>query len=336
MPARRCESLYGNHTSQMSKIEWTEKTWNPVTGCNKVSQGCKNCYAEVMHRRLMHIVPEKYSKPFLQGIEVHESELNFPLTLKKPTIIFVNSMSDLFHKDVPFEFIQKVFTIMWRCPHHIFQIVTKRPEIAIEFFSWLHAPWQTSFDHFLPNVWIGVSCEDQDTADKRVPYLLKIPAAIRFLSCEPLLGPIELEKRGWLTGIGYKSKIDWVIVGGESGRKARPMHPNWLRSLFNQCRMNSVAFFFKQWGNWLPLEYGAKKLMFFCNDYTCIDAKDGLPEKYNGRKFMTINDADAFCIGKNEAYCGFIAQGNKPKFDNKFYGDYYQAMPIDQHKTISA
>jgi protein gp37 len=262
----------------MSKIEWTGKTWNPTTGCDKVSQGCKNCYAEIMHRRLMVLKPEKYSKPFLANVQTHDDELSKPLMRKKPTTYFVNSMSDLFHKDVPFEFIEKVYAVMMEASHHTFQVLTKRPERAAEFFNWLRPRsvekrlWpKVQFP--LPNLWIGPSCEDQKTANERIPYLLEVPAAIHFLSCEPLLGPINLMHldadgsshkqyyqinclTGRQTDMGRPcwdvNKIHWVIAGGESGHQARPMHPDWVRSLRDQCASADVPFFFKQWGEWKP------------------------------------------------------------------------------------
>jgi protein gp37 len=256
-----------------SKIEWTQATWNPITGCDKVSQGCKNCYAEIMHRRLMKMHPRKYNKPFLGYIETHEDDLSIPMKRKAPTIYFVNSMSDLWHPDVPFDFILSIFLVMKSTPHHTYQILTKRPEQAVRFFEFLkNSPVKTKF-HRLPNVWIGISVEDQKAAAERIPYLLQIPAAIRFLSCEPLLGPIDLTHID-ADGAGHKDycqincltgeqtdmarpcrdveSIDWVIVGGESGHKARPMHPDWVRLIRDQCKRANIPFFFKQWGSWAP------------------------------------------------------------------------------------
>jgi protein gp37 len=254
----------------MSKIEWTDVTWNPVTGCDKVSQGCKNCYAEVMHRRLRGMFPEKYSQPFLGHIQLHASELRKPLKWKKPKMVFVNSMSDLFHPDVPFDFIDDVFAVMDCCPQHTFQILTKRPDRMAQYFAenraWRVGQLKYAYDSSdydlngwpLENVWLGTSCEDQKTANERIPYLLLAPAAVRFLSCEPLLGPIDLS-------ISYpyrslQSQFDWIIVGGESGPKARPMHPDWVRSLRNQCIITGVPFFFKQWGAWMPGEQNITSL----------------------------------------------------------------------------
>lgn len=227
----------------MSKIEWTDVTWNPVTGCDKVSQGCKNCYAEKMHRRLMHIAPHKYKKTFLGNIEFHYNELLKPFKWKKGKRIFVNSMSDLFHKDVPFYFIDAVFKTIDENKQHTFQIVTKRPERALEYFT----------DRKLTayaNVWIGTSVEDQKTANERIPHLTKIPAVVKFLSCEPMLGPIDLNNL-WLPSINGWYEKYWVIAGGESGHNARPMHPDWIRDIRDFCKRSKVPFFFKQWGEWI-------------------------------------------------------------------------------------
>ncbi len=233
-----------------TKIEWTDRTWNPVTGCTKVSQGCKNCYAERLYERFNG--PHSFKK-----VLTHPERLQQPLKWKQPSKIFVNSMSDLFHEDVPFYFIDHVFMTMALCNQHIFQILTKRPERMIEYFS--NHPAEILKPGFLPlkNVWLGVSVEDQATANERIPLLLQVPASIRFLSCEPLLGQIWLrsvieQNYGKDIYTDYLTGINWVIVGGESGPKARPMHPDWARSIRDQCKEAGVPFFFKQWG-----EYGA-------------------------------------------------------------------------------
>ena len=210
-----------------SSIEWTELTWNPTTGCDKISAGCKFCYAEIMSRRLKAMGVEKYADGF--AIRQHESALAIPFQWKKPAMVFVNSMSDLFHKDVPLEFIQKVFAVMNQCPHLIFQVLTKRSERLAEVCGEL--TWTQ-------NIWMGVSVEDERVTH-RIDDLRQVPAAVRFLSCEPLIGPLsKLKLRG----------IDWVIVGGESGAKPRPMDPKWVLEIRDQCAKHDVAFFFKQWG----------------------------------------------------------------------------------------
>lgn len=236
----------------MSKIEWTDKTWNPVTGCTKVSQGCKNCYAERMYERFN-------GKGSFKNIICHPERLEHPLRWKKPCMVFVNSMSDLFHEDVPFEFIRRVFMAMLNSPMHTFQVLTKRPERAVEFFKEMKSLGSTIGYETLQNVWIGVSVEDQETANERIPLLLQVPASVSFLSCEPLLGPIDFYEvsssmppdhtHPW-RGEPILYGIHWLIAGGESGPGARPMHPDWVRELRDQCNDAGVAFFFKQWGEW--------------------------------------------------------------------------------------
>jgi protein gp37 len=210
-----------------SSIEWTEETWNPTTGCDKVSQGCKFCYAEVMSKRLKAMGQPKYINGF--NLTLHENELERPYKWKKPRVVFVNSMSDLFHKDVPLSFLQKVFKTMNDNPQHTFQVLTKRADRLADISPQLE---------WTPNIWMGVSVENQDVVD-RIEFLRGTGAYIKFLSLEPLLGPLpNLDL----------SKIDWVIVGGESGRKARPMQKSWVEDLQAQCSRNNVPFFFKQWG----------------------------------------------------------------------------------------
>jgi len=210
-----------------SSIEWTQMTWNPVTGCNKVSQGCKFCYAEVMARRLQAMGVDKYEDGF--KVTLHPDALDVPFTWKKPKIVFVNSMSDLFHEKVPLSFIKKVFKVMHDCPSHTFQVLTKRAERLEELSPKLE---------WTPNIWMGVSVENQKVMD-RIAHLQASDAHVKFLSLEPLLGPLpHLPLR----------RIDWVIVGGESGRQPRPMEPEWVIDIRDQCEDADVAFFFKQWG----------------------------------------------------------------------------------------
>jgi protein gp37 len=243
--------------SQNSKIEWTQKTWNPVTGCSKVSQGCKNCYAEVIANRFWK--DRKFT-----DVQCHPDRLEQPLRWRKPATVFVNSMSDLFHEDVPFEFIHKIEAIS-ASTKHTYQILTKRPQRALEYFHEyrkMKAPL---------NWWLGVSVENQETADERIPILLQIPAAVRFLSCEPLLGKVDINfwqcecgaiinrnlstKRTRLQCECGKSEeyfgmipknVDWVICGGESGHGARPMEIEWAEKLMQDCKAAEVPFFMKQ------------------------------------------------------------------------------------------
>lgn len=299
-------------------IEWTHipgykgETWNPVVGCTKVSQGCKHCYAETLHNmrhkaylggKLQNM--KQYAQPFGK-VQTMPHRLSVPLKAKKPTCYFVNSMSDLFHEDVPFGYIDQVFERMESTPWHLFLILTKRPERMAEYLSQFKAVSHPEFfgdqmmeredehgatylgmkEHWpLKNVWLGTSVEDQKTADERIPHLLRCPAAVRFLSCEPLLGLVDIErwmpheyvsehghdyatarygggesdeepacaKCGSMTSSMHwtamaKPQIDWVIAGGESGKGARPMHPDWARGLRDQCKAAGVPFFFKQWG----------------------------------------------------------------------------------------
>lgn len=300
-----------------SKIEWTDATWNPIRGCSRVSEGCRNCYAEGMAAR--------FSKPGQWGhglatyvtrpdgkrearwtgtmVQAPEATLTAPLRWKAPRRIFVNSTSDLFHEDVPDAWIDRVFAVMALCPQHTFQVLTKRPERMRAYFA--AGPWlrwlelmkplwhgrlasEVAENGALPNVWLGTSVEDQASADARIPHLLETPAAIRFISAEPLLGPVDLTRlgidsdsemhaltpipwaeevanwgddpetiEGWLDWYGLSEvptsgnmhpTLDWVIVGGESGAGARPMHPDWARDLRDQCASADVPFFFKQWG----------------------------------------------------------------------------------------
>ena len=210
-----------------SSIEWTEASWNPVTGCTKISAGCQNCYAERLANRLKIIGIPRYRNGF--KVTVHEDVLDYPFKWKKPRMIFVNSMSDLFHEEVPEEFIIRVFNVMNLATHHTFQVLTKRPERALKIADKLK---------WTENIWFGVTVENFQAKD-RIKILQEIPAKIRFLSCEPLLEPLyELNLSG----------INWVIVGGESGPGARPIEANWVRDILKQCQKQNVPFFFKQWG----------------------------------------------------------------------------------------
>lgn len=312
--------------SDATHIEWTDATWNPITGCTRVSEGCRNCYAEIMAARfsgpgqwgegLARIVRDQNGKAidhrWTGKLRFNNRALDLPLRWRKPRRIFVNSTSDLFHEEVPDEWIDKVFAVMARAPQHTFQVLTKRPERMQAYLSafkpYLHPTSRVLIgDHSftkteaagpprpdyvtrggvrpedrpkgsplffpkrwpLPNVWLGTSVEDQAAADERIPHLLATPAAVRFVSAEPLLGPVDMDAilapdMGIyaLTGIrsdgsgpsGFSQgpRLDWVIVGGESGPGARPMHPDWARSLRDQCQAAGVAYFFKQWGEWLP------------------------------------------------------------------------------------
>lgn len=275
--------------STNSKIEWTDATWNPIRGCSRVSEGCRNCYAEKVAARfsgsglayeglaamkqvvgpdgLVHIEAR-----WTNEIQVMVDKIRDPLRWRKPRRVFVNSMSDLFHEKVSFGTIRAIFNVMDKAKRHTFQILTKRPDRMLE--------WMRSAPYFLlPNVWLGVSIEDQASADKRIPLLMQMPAAVRWVSYEPALGAVDFEKvplpdaylrMNGITGVAQPKsekdtepddyrywtrkgfKLDWVVCGGESGPGARPMHPEWARSARDQCQVAGVPFFFKQWGEWCP------------------------------------------------------------------------------------
>ena len=227
-----------------SAIEWTEATWNPTTGCDRVSRGCDHCYALTLARRLKAMGQPRYQKdgdPRTSGpgfgVTLHEDSLSLPFTWRKSRLVFVNSMSDLFHAQIPLEYVQRVFDVMAATPHHTYQLLTKRARRLRRIAPQLDWP---------PNVWMGVSVEDQN-ALPRIDDLRDVPAAVRFLSCEPLLESL---------GVIDLSGIHWVIVGGESGQGARPMNPAWARELRDQCIVVDVPFFFKQWGGLRPKSGG--------------------------------------------------------------------------------
>lgn len=233
----------GSHTG----IEWTDATWNPVTGCTKVTAGCDHCYAySLAHRRLrdtylkgapVRDTPEARADPF--AVRLWPNRLHAPLGWREPRMVFVNSMSDLFHHDVPDDFVAETFEVMFAAHRHIYQVLTKRPARAARF--WAKYGARLGYNTIPPHVWIGTSVENQDVT-YRVRHLAEVPAEIRFLSCEPLLGPLELDL----------SAIHWVIGGGESGAGFRPLDPAWARSIRDQCIAADVPFFFKQWGGYTP------------------------------------------------------------------------------------
>ncbi len=267
-----------------TKIEWTEYSWNPVSGCTPISEGCQNCYARRMANRLRGRCGYPKENPF--KVTLHPERLDEPLKWRKPRKVFVCSMSDLFHPDVPFHYISNIFDIMcsWRWPNkeaerigdeslledpgHTYMVLTKRPERVQDWLQWLFEYWPgdspvnvnlSAEGHFGRHIWFGVTVENQQRADERIPILLQIPAAVRFVSVEPMLGPIYLSGlncgvyRPWLDFVAYpqnRGLLSWVICGGESGPGARPMHPDWARSLRDQCQSAGVPFFFKQWGEY--------------------------------------------------------------------------------------
>lgn len=254
-----------------SKIEWTEATWNPVTGCTPISEGCEHCYAKRMATRLRGRSGYPEDEPF--KVTAHPERLKDPLGWRKPKKIFVCSMGDLFHEDVPVDWIDSVIGVIAKCEQHRFMLLSKRtkrmkiyflglrdePEQAIRFLS--DGPGRIKYGlhkyaltlrrgEHLRNVWLGVTAENQRRADERIPVLLEIPAARRFVSIEPMLGPVDLRRAFGTEGPRqtYIEQLDWVICGGETGPGARPLHPDWVRSLRDQCQAAGVPFFFKSWG----------------------------------------------------------------------------------------
>lgn len=293
-----------------SKIEWTQETWNPITGCTKHSEGCKNCYAEKMTKRLAAMKQEKYKNGF-DMISLHNTTKYFG---EKPKMIFVNSMSDLFHKDVPDRFICDVITNIQFQPQHIFQILTKRSERLKHFNP--HKYSKQSFEGSFPNnAWVGVSVELAKYKD-RIDDLQKTNASVKFLSCEPLLGDLgELD----LTG------IDWVIVGGESGPGARPMHPDWVLNIQKQCIEQNVPFFFKQWGDWIAC-------MHITDDINCSFNKAHKILLNNGVLIDGIFPKDVKEFEKNNysidgLHGVIISKVGKYKAGCSLYGTEYKQWP---------
>jgi len=258
-----------------TKIEWATTSWNPITGCTPISEGCKNCYAKRMAERLRGRYGYPSDKPFEPTF--HPARLGEPAKWKKPRRVFICSMGDIFHETVPFEWMTKVFSVMREQKKHTFMVLTKRPARALEFFDWHKKTFGCAHGAegcLAGNIWIGVTAENQVRADERIPLLLQIPAAVRFVSIEPMLGPVKLKKE-WLNCPGIRRcdelkggggpqsrgedtwcappcppRIEWVICGGETGPGARPMRPDWARSLRDQCEPPTIGveFFFKQWG----------------------------------------------------------------------------------------
>lgn len=231
-----------------TRIEWADEVWNPVTGCSPVSEGCRNCYAERMSKRLAGRCGYPRDEPF--RVTYHQDRLEEPVKWKKPRRVFVCSMGDLFHEDVKSQWLCKIFTVIFENPQHTFLVLSKRVRRMSHALQFMGVNYRAE----LPNLWVGVTVENQRTADERIPFLLQIPAAVRFVSVEPMLEPICLDKENdlspWDCCAEWLEYIDWVICGGETGHGARPMDPEWARSLRDQCVEAGVPFFFKQWGEW--------------------------------------------------------------------------------------
>ena len=288
-------------TQGKSGITWTDETWNPVTGCSKVSQGCKHCYAERNWPRLSapRPNPNLYTGRDFTDVRCHPERLDLPLRWARPRRIFVNSMSDLFHPDVPDSFIRQIFSVMATESQHTFQVLTKRAARMRDLLDrWRNDGTFRYHDGMAPaNVWLGVSVEDQATADERIPLLLQTPAAVRWISAEPLLGPIDLDSSAadGLHAFGCGDLdcdcgdlgLNWVVAGGESGRQARPMHPAWVRSLRDQCKDAGVSFMLKQWGEWHPRIW--------------LDGGDVVIGPNEGYRTTLIDDCEMVRCGKHAA-----------------------------------
>lgn len=254
----------------MTKIEWADRTINTVTGCTPISPGCANCYAKRMAKRLAGRCGYPEGDGFAVTLHPEKlGEIEALAKVKKPQRFFVGSMTDLFHPEVPFEFLRRLWADMSNpfVKHHTFLILTKRPERMKEFFSWMRAQ-EFKVETYLSHVWVGVTAENQEQADKRIPILLQVPVSVRFVSVEPMLGPVNINRIDppghdviikpldgmvyWLGGGREYPGLDWVICGGETGPGARLVHPNWVSSLRDQCQAAGTPFFFKQWGEWWP------------------------------------------------------------------------------------
>jgi len=311
-----------------TKIEWADAVWNPITGCSPISAGCENCYAARMAKRLAGRVGYPADDPF--KVTLHPERVDEPQYWRKPRTVFVCSMGDLFHEDVPFGFLSLLFGRMHSLRRHTFLVLTKRPQRMAEFIQWYREEWLGPFASAWPreyqHVWLGVTAENQAAADERIPLLLQTPAARRFVSCEPLLGPVELDNictarsarsseymnalslEEWTEaeareecGESFMPPLDWVIAGGETGPGARPMHPDWVRGLRDQCKAAAVPFFFKAWGDWVVPEDGARACRVCgCTEHMPCEGLLGEP------CLWVEKDLCSACVGKP------IPKGDRP------------------------
>ena len=303
-----------------SLIEFTDATWNPVSGCTKVSSGCKHCYAERQWRRFSSMKDTVYYQRPFTDVRCHEEKLQLPLHWRKPRRIFVNAMADLFHPDVPDGFIDQVFAVMARCPQHTFQILTKRPERMRAYL--------TVRDTCLLNLWLGVSVEDQQAADERIPSLLYTPAVIRWISVEPMLGLINLcrttDGMPWIgsafaDGRKFDGLLDWVVAGGETGPQARPIHPQWIRALRDQCLAARVPFLFKQYGEWIPAALADEvKVETLARRFAWLNLEGRLHDGTDG--------VDIF--GSDEQVCRVGKRHAGRRLDGLVYDDYPEVSHV--------
>ncbi|WP_420433081.1 phage Gp37/Gp68 family protein [Hyphobacterium sp.] len=335
-----------------SHIEWTDATWNPVTGCTLVSEGCRNCYAAELAAGRLQNHPSRKGlavrnadgiAKFTGEVRFNEQWLDQPLRWRKPRRIFVCAHGDLFHESVPDEWIDRVFAVMALAPQHVFQVLTKRPERMREYMlerghAAYNAPRLDPNVWPAPNVWLGVSVEDQATSDERIPPLLATPASLRFLSAEPLLGLVDLNRvaspfyevgfydalnglhrAGPMDDGERVSGVDWVIAGGESGARARPCHPMWIRSLRDQCAAAGVPFFFKQWGGWAPYRLLSREGVDVMGVYLNGDVYDShVPERL---PFAAPGVATMLRVGKATA-------------GSTLDGEVIQQMPCDSAQAL--
>jgi len=341
--------------SGITKIEWCDISWNPVVGCTPASEGCRNCYAKALHdmRHKAYLegkkLPRQYAEPF-EKIQLLEDRITQPFSWKKPARVFVNSMSDLFHPDVPDDFIYKVLTTAMCAERHTFIILTKRARRMFQFYlKHQFAVWVNA-----PNIWHVVSIENQNAANERLGYFLQVPSVVHGVSAEPLLGDLDL--RNVRPVEGYESrridalqgvtcydnggayqdqqKINWVICGGESGPNARPMHPDWARSLRDQCQAAAIPFFFKQWGEWKPISE--------TNEEECDQYYYPLPENFHGfgtRKCRYENSPirfdggeDWYSIDGHPSYLTFRV--GKKRAGRLLDGVEWNAFPVDLTPTL--
>ncbi len=318
---------------QKTNIPYVDFTWNPGCGCpEKVSPACGNCWADGLHTKRHEAykagkkLPEQYAKPFT-ALQQFPDRLDEPIRRKKPCSIAVMFMGDLF--TFPFDFIDKVVEVAEVTPWHTYQLLTKRPERMLKYFKWR---WNNADQHMLdctkakawkkehnidgnnmyvPNLWLGVTSENQEQADKRIPILLQIPAAVRFVSIEPMLGPVDLNQN-YANGKWWGDKLSWVIVGGESGPGARPMHPDWARSVRDQCQAASVPFFFKQWGQHLPAsQYESMNE----DEWRKVDGNGTLPAMcgLGSLRVWSIGKKKAGCLLDGREYKEYPLTNNKDK-----------------------
>jgi protein gp37 len=308
--------------AQKSKIEWTTRTWNPITGCTKISEACDNCYAERMAKRFAGLHGYPKENPF--NVTIHKNRFLQPAGWSKPCKVFVCSMSDLFHPNIPWGIIYDLFTVMDKYKDFTFQILTKRPKRAKEVLTPIYDRLGS-----LSNVWIGITAENQARFDQRIDHLMEIPAKVRFISCEPMLGAIDMSYylNGCPEAMGKYNEPDWeqtcpplswVICGGESGPKARPTHPYWIKELQEQCNYSKTPFFFKQWGEWIPRQQWELQGNKISTDQFGTLSYNGdifyyQTTTWNGREYDKNNDFECIMYRVGKKAAGAMIDGKEYK-----------------------